>query len=67
MALLTDRLAVTAREAADMLGVTDRFIYSLVKSGTIRSTRIGAAIRIPIGEVHRLAGVASDALQGGGE
>ncbi len=67
MAPLTDRLAVTAREAADMLGVTDRFIYSLVKSGTIRSTRIGAAIRIPVGEVHRLAGVDADALKRGAQ
>jgi excisionase family DNA binding protein len=40
-----------------MLGVTRQFLYLLMKRGELASVTIGRCRRIPITEVHRIAGV----------
>jgi excisionase family DNA binding protein len=45
---MSERLTVTAREAAEMLGVSRRFIYELVASGRLpRVPHLGSRVLIP--------------------
>jgi excisionase family DNA binding protein len=43
-----DKLLVTPREAADVLGVGRSKVYELLRNGTLASVRIGASRRIPV-------------------
>ena len=45
---------VTAKQAADSLQVTTRTIFNLLKSGQLKSVKIGASRRIPVSELQRL-------------
>lgn len=44
---------LTYRECAESLGVCQRTVWGLVRSGTLRSMRIGRSVRIPIAELDR--------------
>lgn len=55
------RAAYSPAEAAALLGITRKTIYSLMSRGELRTTKIGRARRVPATEVARLAG-----LDGGG-
>lgn len=48
-----ERLTVSAREAAQMLGVSERTIYQLTKTGKIPSKKIGARVIYPIDGLRR--------------
>ena len=41
------KLLLTAREAADVLGISRTKVYDLLRVGEIESVRIGGARRIP--------------------
>ena len=60
------RVFITASEAADALGFAPgqtgtagaQRVYKLIKSGRLRSVRLGRVLRIPASEIERLAGEA---------
>jgi excisionase family DNA binding protein len=52
-----ERLAYSVPETARRVGVTRQHIHNLIARGEIRSVKVGRSRRIPIDEVHRLAGV----------
>lgn len=43
-----DKLLMTAKEAADALGIGRSKVYELIAEGQLRSVRIGASRRIPV-------------------
>lgn len=45
----------TRRQAAEILGVSAKFLEKLEQRNLLRVTRIGRAVRVPIEEVERLA------------
>lgn len=49
-----ERLAVTPREFAKMLGVSANHVYNLIASGQVRVTRLGRRLLIPRYELERL-------------
>jgi excisionase family DNA binding protein len=53
------RLAVTMREAAEMLSISERSVWTLVNRGELRSFKVGRSVRIPIDALRELAGGAS--------
>lgn len=50
------RLAVTMREAAAMLSISERSVWTLVNRGELRSFKVGRSVRIPIDALLELAG-----------
>ena len=50
------RLAVTMREAADLLAVSERTIWTMCNSGELPSVLIGRCRRIPMDALRRLIG-----------
>lgn len=59
VSLEPDRLALSAAEVAQALGVTRQHVYTLLRSGRLRSIKIGRCRRIPIEALHEM-------LAGGG-
>lgn len=51
------KLLVDLREAAQMLSLSERTVWGMVKDGSLRSVRFRRALRIPMAEVERLAQV----------
>lgn len=49
-------LAVTIDHAAEALGVSRATIYRLAGRGELRLVKLGAATRVPVAELERLAG-----------
>ena len=49
------RLAVSMREAAGMLSISERSVWTLVNRGELRSFRVGRSVRIPIDALRELA------------
>jgi excisionase family DNA binding protein len=45
-------LALTYRQVADTLQVSERTVWTLVKTGQLAAVRIGRAVRIPVDEVR---------------
>jgi len=48
-----ERLAVSAREVAEMLGVSERLVFQLTKDGTLPHKRLGARVIYPIDGLRR--------------
>lgn len=48
------RLAVSPGEAAKRLYVSKAHVYRMVKSGEIKSARLGGRILIPVSELERV-------------
>ncbi len=46
-------MAVSYRDAGKALGVCDRKVWDLVKSGQLYAVRIGRSVRIPVAELER--------------
>lgn len=44
----TERLLLTAKEAADVLGIGRSKVYELIMSGELESVRIGGCRRVPV-------------------
>lgn len=42
-----EKLLLTPEEAAEVLGISRRTLYSLLVAGTIRSVKIGSCRRVP--------------------
>jgi excisionase family DNA binding protein len=53
---LVDRLAVSPREAAQLLGVCPDVIYDLIRGEEIRSTKAGGRRLISVNELRRFLG-----------
>ncbi|HUY28595.1 MAG TPA: helix-turn-helix domain-containing protein [Candidatus Binataceae bacterium] len=53
---------VTPAVAAKMLGMSRSKIYELLRAGVIPSRKFGAAIRIPVRSLERMA-IAADKVQ----
>lgn len=50
----TERLLLTRRECAQVLGLSERTVYELTKSGALPSVRFGArGVRYPVDAVKR--------------
>jgi excisionase family DNA binding protein len=49
-----ERLLLTAQEAAQALGVSRTKIYDLMRSGRLRSVKIGGSRRIPVDALAEL-------------
>ena len=47
------RLALTYREAAQTLGVSERTVWQLVRDGKLKACRIGRAVRIPVSAIEQ--------------
>lgn len=47
-----ERLAVSAKEAAQMLGVTDRTVRNWTKSGELHARRIGGRVLYPVASLN---------------
>ena len=45
-------LAVSSREAAKMLGISEASLYRLVKEGTVNPSRLGRSVRYPLKELQ---------------
>jgi excisionase family DNA binding protein len=48
-------LLVTTKQAAQALQISERTVANLIKSGRLHSTKIGAARRIDLADLRRLA------------
>ena len=46
-------LALSYRQAADALGVSERTVWQLVRDGQLRAVRIGRSVRIALAELQR--------------
>lgn len=58
----TQALAVGRREAARMLGISERLLWGWTKAGLIPHARIGARVLYPLDTLRRwLAGQSGDA------
>ena len=51
-----ERLAYSPAEAAAMLSISRKHIYTLMERGLLRTTKIGNCRRVPADEIRRLAG-----------
>ncbi|GAA4855379.1 MULTISPECIES: helix-turn-helix domain-containing protein [Pseudonocardia] len=49
-----ERLLLTAQEAAQALGVSRTKVYDLMRSGRLRSVKIGGSRRIPVDALAEL-------------
>lgn len=45
-------LAVTRREAAKMLGLSEKTIFNLTNSGELTCVKIGRSVRYPVQALH---------------
>ncbi len=50
---LSNRLALTYREAATSIGLSERKLWQLVHDGKLKAKRTGRAVRIPVAEIER--------------
>jgi excisionase family DNA binding protein len=50
--LVMPQLALTYRQVADSLQVSERTVWSLVQSGQLRAVRIGRSVRIAVDELR---------------
>jgi excisionase family DNA binding protein len=50
-----ERLLLTAEEAAEALNIGRCTVYDLIRTGRIRSFKIGKLRRIPVDAVHEFA------------
>ena len=50
---MTERLAVTVPQAAEMLGLGRSTTWQLVRRGRLRSLRVGKRVLIPVRELER--------------
>jgi len=50
------RLLLRVAEAAELLSISRSSLYQLMASGEVRTVRLGRTVRIPRGELERLAG-----------
>ena len=48
-------LLIPAKHAVRMLGISERYLYTLAKRGEIKVRRFGRKVMFPIAEVERLA------------
>ena len=53
METTVERLTVTTGEAARMIGISERKVHELAKSGTLRCKRIGRRVLFSIAEIKR--------------
>ena len=49
----TPRLAHTYKEAGDLLGVSDRTVFTWVKEGRLKAMRVGRTVRITNEAIHQ--------------
>ena len=49
-----ERLALTYREAATSLGICERSVWEMVRTGRLKAIRLGHSRRIPVTELKRL-------------
>jgi excisionase family DNA binding protein len=57
---------LTYREAATVLGVTPRTVWTLVQAGTLPAVRFGRSVRIDPADLRRFIDRAKQATQGVG-
>ncbi len=57
---------LTYREAATVLGVTPRTVWTLVQAGTLPAARFGRSVRIDPADLRRFIDRAKGATQGVG-
>jgi len=57
---------LTYREAANVLGVTPRTVWTLVQAGTLPAVRFGRSVRIDPADLRRFIERAKSATQGVG-
>lgn len=57
---------LTYREAAKVLGVTPRTVWTLVQAGTLPAVRFGRSVRIDQADLRRFIERAKSATQGVG-
>lgn len=55
-----ERLAVNAREAAGMLGISERSLWTRVSEGAIPTKRLGGRVLFPIDALRELMNVHSN-------
>lgn len=48
-----DRLAYPYSEAGEKLGISAKSVYNLVRAGSLKVVKIGAAVRIPHSELEK--------------
>ena len=46
------RLLVNAREAADLLAISERTLWELTRTGELRAVRIGRAVRYDLADLR---------------
>lgn len=51
------RQVLTAKEAAEVLGVSTSKIYNMVNDGSLSAIKIGKTVRIPVAAINSLAGM----------
>jgi len=56
-----EQLAVSVKEAAKALDISDPTAYRLVRAGVIPVVKIGGRWRVPLRELHRLLEVDTSA------
>lgn len=54
---LTDRLALTVKESAAVLGVGRDAVYNAINRGDLRAVRLGGSLLVPRAELERILGV----------
>ncbi len=60
-------LALSYRQAADALGVSERTVWQLVRDGRLRAARIGRSVRIAVAELQRYLVAAQSRLGNAGQ
>ena len=56
-----NRLAVSITEAAEMIGCSRPFVYTLIEEGQLTVVHLGhRASRIPVAQIHALLGIEAE-------
>lgn len=51
-----ERLALSMREAAQAIGVSERTIFNAIKAGRLKACRVGRLVRIRPADLERFVG-----------
>jgi len=57
------RKALSVKEAAKVLGVSERHLYNMLAQGELKGARLGARWLIPLDAVEALVGPLGEALE----
>lgn len=58
------RLAYSIPEAAQAVGLSPRFVWTLIDRGTLKALRVGKRVLVPVEELQRFARISTAEVSG---